>query len=234
MVIGVALAHWRPMHRVTITFDNGPVAGVTETVLAALAARRTPAVFFVVGRNAASEQGRALVAAELADGHRVGGHTWTHSVLFGEGEDSVVRREIDDTVNLVRELGADSLLFRPYAAGGVMDARVMSPFGAQHLQDLGTTCVTWTSVPGDWLSPQGWVDVALADVRSRDWSVVVLHDIPGAAAERLGDFLDALLAMGVEFRTDFPEDCVHIEQGRPTPYFDVLRTNEQQESTSTS
>lgn len=222
------------MRRVTITFDNGPVEGVTDQVLAALAARRIPAVFFVVGRNAATATGRALVAAELAAGHRVGGHTWTHSVLFGEGDDTVVRREIDDTVNLVRELGGDAQLFRPYAAGGVMDARVMSPFAAQHLQDLGITCVTWTSVPGDWLSPQGWVDVALADVRSRDWSVVVLHDVPGAAADRIGDFLDALIGMGVEFRTDFPEDCVHIEGGRPTPYFDVLRTHEQQESTSTS
>jgi len=217
------------MRRVTITFDNGPSLGVTERVLAALADRKVPAVFFVVGRHADTPEGRALVAAELAAGHRVGGHTWTHSVLFGQGEDSVVRQEIDDTVELVGALGGDAQLFRPYAAGGVMDARVMSPFGAQHLQDLGATCVTWTSVPGDWLSPQGWVETALADVSTRDWSVVVLHDVPDAAADRIGDFLDALLEMGVEFRTDFPEECIHIEGGRPTPFFGVLRTHEQHE-----
>jgi peptidoglycan/xylan/chitin deacetylase (PgdA/CDA1 family) len=212
--------------RVTLTFDNGPAPGVTENVLGALAERRIPAVFFVVGKPASTEAGRALVRRQVAEGHRVGSHTWTHSVLFGEGDDDVVRREIDDTLALVGELGGDPLLFRPYAAGGVMDARMMSPFGAQHLVDLGATCVSWTSVPGDWLSPQGWVDVALADVRSTDWSVVVLHDVPDAAAERLGIFLDALVSMGVEFRTDFPAGCVHIERGVPTPAFGALRVHE--------
>lgn len=219
------------MRRVTITFDNGPISGTTETILDELAQRNLRAVFFVVGRNAASDRGRALVRAEVAAGHRVGGHTWTHSVLFGEGDDAVVRQEIDDTQMLVGELGGDARLLRPYAAGGVMDARMMSPFGAQHLQDRALTCVSWTSVPGDWLSPQGWVEPALADVRGRDWSVVVLHDVPHASADRLGEFLDALIEMGVEFRTDFPDDCVHIDAGRPTPHYGALRADEQQEIT---
>lgn len=222
------------MQRVTITFDNGPASGVTERVLDALAVRGVHAVFFVVGQRAATDRGRALVHRELAEGHRVGGHTWTHSVLFGTGTDDAVRREIDDTVSLVRDLGGDSLLFRPYAAGGVMDARVMSPFGARHLEHIGATCVTWTSVPGDWLDPQGWVEVALADVERAAWSVVVLHDIPGAAADRVGDFLDALIARGVEISTEFPDECVHIENGRPTARLDALRIHEQPEIASTS
>ena len=56
----------------------------------------------------------------------------------------------------------------------------------------GFTCVLWTSVPGDFRDPDGWMDRALADCRSRDWSLVVLHDIPNGAVKHLDSFLRKL------------------------------------------
>ena len=212
--------------RVTITFDNGPTAAVTDGVLDALAAHGVPAVFFVVGQRAATYEGRTRVRRAADLGHRVGNHTWTHSVPFGELDDQAVRYEIDDTVRLVNALGGDGLLFRPYGVGGVMDHRLMSPFGAAHLQSVGATVVSWTSVPGDWLDPIGWVDRALADVDAQDWPVVVLHDLPRSCGERLTDFLGALQSRGVQFRQDFPEGCVHVSAGEPTAQYGALRVDE--------
>lgn len=213
------------MKRVTLTFDNGPTPGVTDQVLATLSAHRVPAVFFVIGQRAATYEGRVRVRDAVAAGHRVGNHTWTHSVPFGELDDDAVRYEIDDTVRLVNALGGDGLLFRPYGVGGVVDHRLMSPFGSTHLQSIGATVVSWTSVPGDWLNPSGWVETALAEVDVQAWPVVVLHDITDAAAERLDGFLSALRERNVEFRQDFPAECVHIDAGEPTATYDVLQTD---------
>jgi len=76
------------------------------------------------------------------------------------------------------------------------------------------TCVLWNSVPGDWRDPEGWLPRALADVETRDWSLVVLHDINAAAMAHLDEFLQRLTQSGYEFRQDFPPDCTPIVDGR--------------------
>ena len=214
------------MKRVTITFDNGPTSGVTDDVLDALDAHGVRATFFVIGQRAATYEGRARVQRAVASGHRVGNHTWTHSVPFGELDDQAVRYEIDDTVRLVNALGGEGLLFRPYGVGGVMDHRLMSPFGAAHLQERGATVVSWTSVPGDWYDQAGWVERALIDIDASEWAVVVLHDVDDACSARLSEFLSAIASRSVEFRQDFPESCVHIAAGAPTAEYAALHVDE--------
>ena len=52
------------------------------------------------------------------------------------------------------------------------------------------TCVLWNAVPGDWTDP-GWVETALAQIAAQDWTLLVLHDVDGACADRLDEFLVA-------------------------------------------
>jgi hypothetical protein len=47
--------------------------------------------------------------------------------------------------------------------------------------------------------------------------VLVLHDLPTGAMDRLPGFLDALAMDGATFTQDFPEETVIIRQGRPAP-----------------
>lgn len=68
----------------------------------------------------------------------------------------------------------------------------------------------WNAVPGDWKDPSGWVDTALRQIASHEWTLLVLHDVAGAAAARLDDFLDRVEADVVQ---DFPPDCVPIRRG---------------------
>ena len=62
-------------HEVVLTFDDGPAA-TTPRVLAALAAQCAHATFFLIGRNAAARP--ALVQQEVAAGHTVGHHSFSH------------------------------------------------------------------------------------------------------------------------------------------------------------
>jgi peptidoglycan/xylan/chitin deacetylase (PgdA/CDA1 family) len=207
---------------VTLTIDNGPTPGITERVLDVLAARSVPAIFFAVGRNAADPAGRRLLERALADGHLVGSHTWSHTVTFGGAPDAAVDRELDDGRRAVADAGGDPQLFRPFGAGGAIDDRLMSAHGASRLLADGCTCVLWSSVPGDWLDPAGWPDAALADIAGRPWTVTVLHDVAGAALERLDDFLARCADRGVTFTTEVPDACTPIRAGAPTSSYELL------------
>jgi peptidoglycan/xylan/chitin deacetylase (PgdA/CDA1 family) len=207
---------------VSLTFDNGPTAGVTERVLDILSTRHVTATFFVVGTELADPAGRQASKRAVAEGHRVGGHTWSHTIPFGQADDAIVDSELARTSEAVAAVGGDPLLFRPYGVGGVTDERLMSRHGADRLRAGGYTCVLWNSLPGDWLDADGWVDQAVDDVMAQPWTVVVLHDLPVGAADRLDGFLDRLDALGVEFSLDSPDECTPIRAGVPTSSFAVL------------
>src|SRR4029077_8023861 len=102
-----------------------------------LAQHTVPATFFAIGRKLASPAGRALGKRIVGEGHGLGGHTWSHSIQFGAADDTVVADELTRTRAAVEQAGGDGLLFRPYGAGGVIDERLMSSFGASSLQSSG-------------------------------------------------------------------------------------------------
>jgi peptidoglycan/xylan/chitin deacetylase (PgdA/CDA1 family) len=61
---------------VYLTFDDGPTPGITEWILAMLRRYHAKATFFVLGKNV--ERYPDLYAKILAEGHRVGNHTYSH------------------------------------------------------------------------------------------------------------------------------------------------------------
>jgi hypothetical protein len=73
--------------------------------------------------------------------------------------------------------------------------------------------VLWNSVPRDWADPVEWIDRALADVRAREHTVVVVHDLPTGAMDHLPRFLDELDRTGVAVTDGLPDDCVPIIDG---------------------
>ncbi|NOU34010.1 MAG: polysaccharide deacetylase family protein [Polyangiaceae bacterium] len=204
------------MKRVTLTFDNGPHAEVTPRILDVLGERAVPAHFFVLGRELASPVGRALVRRAIAEGHRVGNHSFSHETPLGEDpRASAVELEIGRTEALLTEIApAEPRRFRPFGGGGVIGPHLLSSAAAQYLEAHGYTCVLWSSVPRDWVDPQGWSERALADCASRGHSVVVLHDVQGACLDALPGFIDALRARGFELSLELPRDCTPIVDGR--------------------
>lgn len=63
-------------HEVILTFDDGPTAEFTPKILDALKAECVRATFFAIGRDA--EALPALARREVAEGHNVAHHTWSH------------------------------------------------------------------------------------------------------------------------------------------------------------
>ena len=205
------------MKRVTLTFDNGPVPGISERVLEILSARRIPATFFVIGERLDTPAGRTLAQRAHAEGHWIGNHSLTHSVPLGENADAeYARREIEEAQKQIGELAHREKLFRPMGGGGAIGPHLLSRAALDCLQAGEYTCVLWSSVPGDWKDQEGWVERCLADVAAQDWATVVLHDIENASLPRLSELLERLATLDVEYRQDFPDDVVMLRRGEIT------------------
>jgi len=208
--------------RVTLTFDNGPTR-VTAQVLDVLRERGLHASFFLVGERLERPGMRVLAERAAREGHRIGNHSLTHSTQLGVADDpAVAEREIDGMQALLGDLVPGERFFRPFGGGGKIDSNLLGKHALDRLVRGAYTCVLWSSVPRDWENPLGWPDVCLAELETQPWSVVVLHDLPTGAMDRLPAFLDELDARGIDVVHDLPDDCVPLRKGRPTTSFAAL------------
>lgn len=202
------------MARVTLTFDNGPEPDVTPRILDILERHGVLATFFVLGRKIQDERRRAIAERARDAGHWIGNHTWTHETPLGLSTDPLAaEREVGATQRALGALAHERRFFRPFGQGGNLDGRILSPDARDYLIDGGYSCVLWNSVPGDWKEGDAWYEQGLRDAAAQDWTLTVLHDLPGACIDRLDDFISALKAAGHEIVQEFPESCVPIDRG---------------------
>lgn len=202
------------MKKITLTFDNGPEHGVTEGVLDVLRKHEIKSTFFVLGVKVAQPQGRALAERAVAEGHWVGNHTFTHTRPLGELNREEALREFEQAERALSWVPLRPRLFRPFGGGGSLGPHLLNSAVVEKLQVSEYTCVLWNCVPGDWNDPEGWVARAIAECASREWSLVVLHDIASGAMAHLEKFIERMRDDDFAFAQEFPSDCLPIVEGK--------------------
>ena len=205
------------MAKVTLTFDNGPESQTTPLVLDCLASHGVKSTFFVLGQKVSTPAGLDLARRASREGHWIGNHTWSHVGRLGEGTREVALEEFELTeqaLSWVDKCAQPVPLFRPRGGAGKLGRGLLHPAVVERLTLGGYTCVLWNSVPGDYRDPDGWMERALADCRTRDWSLVVLHDLPNGAMLNLDSFLRKLRDEGLQFTQEFPPECTPIVGGK--------------------
>ncbi|MBL6456204.1 polysaccharide deacetylase family protein [Belnapia sp. T6] len=208
------------MQPIGLTFDNGPTPGVTEEVLAVLARRRIPAIFFVVVERLRDPAARALAERARAEGHRVGNHTLTHGAPLGRRGGAEAVREIAEADALLGPLREPERYFRPNGGGGAIGPHLLNTSAAAHLQAGGHTVVLWNAVPRDFADPDGWPETALAMAGAATSPLLmVLHDLPNGAMRHLDRVLGLLADRGAVFLAEPPAECVPLRAGQPMPGF---------------
>jgi len=199
---------------VTLSFDNGPEPEVTPHVLDVLAKHSVKASFFVMGRKVGTPEGKALAMRARGEGHWIGNHTYSHTKPLGELDRANALREFDEGEKSLAWLDQEPRLFRPYGRAGKLGKHLFHSAVVERLVDGLYSAVLWNCVPQDWRDPEGWMETALRQCRSRAWSLVVLHDQPSGAMKHLDAFLTALEESNVAIVQEYPEDCVPIREGR--------------------
>ena len=211
------------MARVTLTFDNGPDPVGTPRVLEVLRRRGVTARFFVLGRRLDAPGGLDLARRVVAEGHRLGNHSYSHETPLGlDPRPDAVERELGRTDELLADVPSRTRLFRPFGGGGHIGPHLLSPAAVRWLSEREHTVVLWSSVPGDFADPHGWVDAGLADVATQDHALLVLHDAVPDAMLHLDTFVGALLDAGHELTDELPERCLPIVRGEARPGLEAI------------
>jgi peptidoglycan/xylan/chitin deacetylase (PgdA/CDA1 family) len=174
---------------VHLTFDDGPHPTQTDRILKTLDKYHIKATFFLVGQNVANNPN--VVKRVAAAGHRIGNHTYTHANLVRLTA-TEVRSQIERTGKLLAAYLGDDKLFRPpYGSHNAVVDRVM--------RDLGYRMVLWNVDTLDWdkrYQPDKWMQHGIDQIRARDNSTVLNHDIHKTTADHLGDFIARIKALG--------------------------------------
>ncbi len=107
---------------VALTFDDGPVPGVTDEILDVLEEYGVRATFFVVGTRLTRPEAAKIVQRAIALGCEIGNHTWVHKNLTKQSFTEKMQ-SISATNKIVYEqTGYCIRLLRP--PGGCSDAEV--------------------------------------------------------------------------------------------------------------
>jgi peptidoglycan/xylan/chitin deacetylase (PgdA/CDA1 family) len=199
--------------QVSLTFDNGPDLEITPGVLDTLAAHDAKATFFLLGKNIANPEVHKLAERASREGHRIGNHSFSHSVPFGLLENPFEGvQELLATDELLGSLRGGEPLYRPFGRANIGRHLLNAPTW-QTLVERKYTVVLWTHVAPERLQPDTWMKTSLEECKSRPWSVVVMHDIPTGGTRHLGTFLRMLEDAGTELSQDFPVDCTPLRKG---------------------
>lgn len=175
---------------VVLTFDDGPSARDTRTILAALAAECTKATFFVVGEMVAVHP--EIVAETVAQGHTIGTHTWTHPNLAHLSKERAIQ-QIEATFNAAQNASPEPIapFFRyPYLSS--------SKAMVEYLQsrNIGQFAIDIDS--NDWRTrnPKAVINRVMAGLQRRGRGIILMHDIHKSTATALPGLLAQLKAKG--------------------------------------
>lgn len=180
-------------HRtVALTFDDGP-SKKTPEILAVLKAKNVRATFFVVGEMV--EYFPQFLRDEVADGHEIGNHTFTHVNLHRVSREKMTS-EIDRTDKLLTStIGIKCELFRP--PGGVYDHAILEAASRHHY-----TVVLWSVDSHDWASSGDRI-IRTTLANTKPGSIILFHDglEPIPTSKVISVIIDRLKEEGYEFVT---------------------------------
>lgn len=104
----------RAEKKIFLTFDDGPVPGVTDHILSVLSEHNVRATFFCVGENIVKHPD--TFQKILQEGHAVGNHTYNHLNGWKVGEEAYIEniRRCDEVINDAGYTGQYRLFRPPY------------------------------------------------------------------------------------------------------------------------
>ena len=191
---------------VALTFDDGPDPNYTPAILDILKAKHVPATFFVIGENTLPERG--ILRRELAEGHEVGNHTYTHPNL-GKATARATRIELNANQRLFEAFtGRAMKLFRAPYFGDAEPTTTDEIDPVTVAQALGYLTVGLHVDPADWRRPgvnaivQTTIDGVEGATTERSGNIVLLHDGGGDRSQTIAALpvlIDELRARGFRF-----------------------------------
>jgi peptidoglycan/xylan/chitin deacetylase (PgdA/CDA1 family) len=179
---------------VILTFDDGPMPGKTEKVLATLDQFGVKAAFMMVGEMAAAHP--AIARKVLDDGNTIGSHTYKHPDLAKMNFDTAMAEVVKGEAAVSKAVGTDVNFFRfPYLA----DTRSLRSAIAQRdmiVMDVDIDSKDYFSV-----KPAAVLERTMDELHRRGRGIILMHDIHQRTAAMLPSLLTRLEKEGYKVVT---------------------------------
>ncbi|MBC7537645.1 MAG: polysaccharide deacetylase family protein [Bacteriovorax sp.] len=207
-------------NEIILTFDDGPVPGVTDKVLDILSEHNIKATFFVIGNNVKANP--KLMKRMVDEGHIIGNHSMSHIALQHLDPltwKDIVNREILDAHSVITPYLVNNKHFyfrAPYAAWDKSFAEFLNEneIGKQYigpiLWDIGGELEV---KDGKYLQAADWecwskkisIDDCMSgylyEATKRKGGVILMHDLRHQSAELLAKMIPELEDRGFTFST---------------------------------
>lgn len=177
----------RDSQQIFITFDDGPVPGITDSVLNILDKYKFKSTFFMVGDNV--DKNPSLAKEVLAAGHMIGNHTYHHI----RGNKSSTEEYLADFYKcqhkLEEILSVEVKYFRP-------------PYGrisSDQAREISITheVIMWDVLSGDYESKLSLDKILKKTIKyTHNGSIIVFHD-----QQKTSQRLPGLLSEFLEYTT---------------------------------
>jgi peptidoglycan/xylan/chitin deacetylase (PgdA/CDA1 family) len=173
---------------VVITFDDGPHATNTQTILDALDRHCVKATFFTVGRMALYHKETLKEIARR--GHTIGSHTFAHPKSAGKLPFEDAKVEIEKGfVATSQALGTPIAPF--FRFPGLNDSKELNAYlSSRNISVWSVDVVSGDTYPG--MTPEKLVRSAMERLRKMKRGIVLFHDLKLVTAESLDLFLTQL------------------------------------------
>lgn len=189
-----------------LTFDDGP-SEVTNEILDVLNRKNVKATFFLVG-NEITEQREEIVKRELAEGHQVGVHTYSHEKEEVYCNENYFFNDFEQCKNRIEEVTEEKVTLHrfPWGSNNGYVCPMVDDLLAQ-LKEQGIKSFDWNvsgedSVARNVAKATIYQNVA-KDLEKYEKPIILLHDSNTMenTAQVLPEIIDMIREKGYEFGT---------------------------------
>jgi peptidoglycan/xylan/chitin deacetylase (PgdA/CDA1 family)/uncharacterized membrane protein YbhN (UPF0104 family) len=185
---------------IALTFDDGPGIS-TDTILDILKEYNAKATFFVIGKNAGSNQ--HILRRIVEEGHEIGNHTYSHPFKAVIDHPSSFGRELDSAQRIIKNItDIDCRLFRPPHGW-------RNPWMMRECDKKGFSVIMWSLDSYDWRDKSHDRIAKRVLNKAEPGSVILLHDRLNTGKDKgmnhtvlaLSQILDSLTRANFSFIT---------------------------------
>ncbi|MGL5448097.1 MAG: polysaccharide deacetylase family protein [Rhabdaerophilum sp.] len=172
---------------VVLTFDDGPVPGLTDRVLNVLEAENVRGTFFLIGRNAVASP--HLVRRMLTNGHTVANHTMNHPWTLRNISHERALADIEAGERAIMQAAGQNIAPFFRFPGFADTPRLLDALAAQNRAVFGADL--WAS---DWnaMAPGAQLQLIMSRLRRQRRGIILFHDTRPQTVAMLPEFLASL------------------------------------------
>ncbi|MBX4260994.1 polysaccharide deacetylase [Clostridium estertheticum] len=187
-----------------LSFDDGPSANNTPVILKTLDKYNIKATFFIVGNMAIKYPD--LVKKELADGHSIGNHSYSHNYKYLYSNTNTFMSDINKCDTILKSILGSNFSTKLVRFPGGSFGGKLKPF-RESLNSAGYNYVDWNDLTGDAEGQDIPVSKLLSNLKKntegKDHVVILMHDFftKSTTAQALPQVIEYLKSQKYSFKT---------------------------------